>query len=157
MDNDTETSAEVEADLTNAQVEDELEEPVVEASPAPTPAPVKQPQDSRDSRIVAADTKVQERRANLNKAFRVPISAMRTYFLWHDNEELTPESIAKMLRTPPLQTNTVISYIMDAIVVDGMPFSKPRLRSEVLALLAPDAMRRRPRYQALVDETRKET
>ncbi|KAJ4319682.1 hypothetical protein N0V84_006236 [Fusarium piperis] len=157
LDNDTETSAEVEVDLTNVEVEGELEEPVVEVSPPPAPIPVNQPQKPKDSRIVAAERRVQERRANLGKTLRVPISAMRTYFLWHDNQELTPESIAKLLRTPPLQTNTVISYIMDAIVVDDMPFSKPRLRSEVLDLLAPDAMRRRPRYQALIDETRKET
>ena len=158
MDQDSETSAAVEVDLTNVEVEGELEEPVVEVPPPPAPIPAKQPQpQTKDSRIVAAEKKVQENRAARNKIFRVTTSALRTYFLWHDNEDLPPESIAKLLRTPPLQTNTVVSYIMDAIVVDHMPFSKSRLRSEVLVLLAPDAMRRRPKYQALIDKTREET
>lgn len=162
LDQDSETSAVVEADLTNVEVEDQLEEPVVEASPPPAPIPVQQPQpqpqpqpQTKDLRIIAAEKKVKETRADKNKTFRVTISALRTYFLWHDNEDLPPESIAKLLRTPPLQTNTVVSYIMDAVVVDHMPFSKSRLRSEVLVLLAPDAMRMRPKYQALIDETQK--
>ncbi|KAJ4250863.1 hypothetical protein NW757_007063 [Fusarium falciforme] len=157
-DQDSETSAAVEADLTNVEVEGELEEPVVEVSPPPAPIPAKQPQPQpKDLRIIAAEKKVQERRAAKDQIFKVTTSALRTYFLWHDNEDLPPESIAKLLRTPPLQTNTVVSYIMDAVVVDHMPFSKSRLRSEVLVLLAPDAMRRRPKYQALIDKTREET
>jgi hypothetical protein len=156
LDQDSETSAAVEVDLTNVEVEGELEEPVVEVSPPPAPIPAKRPQ-PKDSRIIAAEKKVQERRAAKSQIFKVTTSALRTYFLWHDNEDLPPESIAKLLRTPPLQTNTVVSYIMDAVVVDHMPFSKSRLRSEVLVLLAPDAMRRRPKYQALIDKTREET
>lgn len=142
--------------MTNVEVEGELEEPVVEVSPPPAPIPVEQPQKPKDSRIIAAEAKTQELRVKA-KHLRVPVTSMRTYYLWHDNEDLTPESIAKLLRTPPLQTNTIVSYIMDAIVVNDMPFSKPRLRNEVLVLLAPDAMRRRPKYQALIDETRDET
>ncbi|RSM05736.1 hypothetical protein CDV31_009452 [Fusarium ambrosium] len=156
LDPDSEASAAVEVDMTNVEVEVELEEPVVQVSPTPAPIPAGQPQKPRDSRIIAAEMKAQDLRVK-TKDLRVPMSSMRTYFLWHDNKDLTPESIAKLLRTPPLQTNTIVSYIMDAIVVNDMPFSKPRLRNEVLVLLAPDAMRKRPRYQAVIDETRRET
>ncbi|KAI8714437.1 3'-5' exonuclease domain-containing protein [Fusarium sp. LHS14.1] len=155
LDQDSETSAVVEVDLTNVEVEAELEEPVA-VSPPPVSIPAKQPQ-ARDSRIIAAEKKVQECRAAREQANRIMASALRTYFLWYDNEDLSPESIAKLLRTPPLQTGTIVSYIMDAIVVDHRPFSKSRLRNEVLVLLAPDAMRRRPKYQALIDETREAT
>ncbi|KAL2676894.1 hypothetical protein Neosp_010661 [[Neocosmospora] mangrovei] len=155
LDQDSETSVAVEVDLTNVEVEAELEEPVAVSLP-PVSIPAKQPQ-AKDSRIIAAEKKVQECRAAREQANRIMASALRTYFLWYDNEDLSPESIAKLLRTPPLQTGTIVSYIMDAIVVDHRPFSKSRLRNEVLVLLAPDAMRRRPKYQALIDETREAT
>ncbi|KAM0435294.1 hypothetical protein ACHAPT_003388 [Fusarium lateritium] len=140
---------------TNVEVEAELEEPAAEPSPPPMPIPAKQPQKTRDSRITAADMKVQQCRVNA-KGLKVPSSALLAYFIWHANEDLSPESIAKLLRDPPLQINTVVSYILDAIVVDQMPFSKSRLKNEVLVLLAPDAMRRRPKYQALINEAQEE-
>ena len=51
------------------------------------------------------------------------------------NDNLDPVAIAQLLREPPLQTNTVVSYILEAIKLEKLPYPKARLRDEVLALL----------------------
>jgi hypothetical protein len=62
-------------------------------------------------------------------------SALRSYFIWTDNDDMDPASIAKLLRNPPLQTNTVICYILDSILIEKLPYPKARLKTEVLSQL----------------------
>ncbi|QPG96945.1 hypothetical protein C2857_005523 [Epichloe festucae Fl1] len=102
----------------------------------------------RDYRIMAAEEKVAQYRASKNVVSVQP-AALRAYHLWYDNLDLSPEAIARILRDPPLQTNTVVSYILDAIVVGKLPHDQERLRLELIPLLH---QRRRmgPRYGALV-------
>jgi hypothetical protein len=109
----------------------------------------KEVQDTRDLRIIVAEDHAVQYR-NETHVVRVAMSSLRTYFLWHDNKGLTPESIAVLLRTPPLKTNTVVTYILEAILGEKLPYDKTRLREEVLVHLSPQA-RLSNRYRALVE------
>ncbi|KAM5342498.1 hypothetical protein ACJ41O_013464 [Fusarium nematophilum] len=123
--------------------------------PGPTTATKKQTREEKasliDPRITEAELELHRYRARIHRTLKVGPSTLRAYYVWHANEDLPPESVARLLRDPPLKTNTVVSYILDAIAFENMPFSKPRLRDEVLALLAPEALLR-PKYQALVED-----
>ncbi|KAJ3532898.1 hypothetical protein NM208_g8228 [Fusarium decemcellulare] len=142
LDSDTEAGIEIEPELENS---------AIELPQSPVVIPEEQSQNVRDSRLTAADLSVQQYRTQIQRRLKVAPSALRTYYIWYANEDLPPESVAKLLRNPPLKTNTVVSYILDAIACENLPFSKSRLKSEVLSLIAPDAFLR-PKYQALVQE-----
>lgn len=79
------------------------------------------------------------------------LSALRAYYIWHSNADLKPEDIAKMLREPPLQTNTVVGYILSSVTAEALPYEKARVRDELLAALAPEALKS-TKYQALMKE-----
>lgn len=113
--------------------------------------PEKQAKLTKDIRIVAAEDDAKQYHDNTKNA-RVTVSTLRSYFLWYDNESLTPEAIAALLRTPPLKTNTVVSYILESIIAEKLPYSKERLRTEVLSHLAPEA-RLGTRYRGLVADS----
>ncbi|KAF4955540.1 hypothetical protein FGADI_4514 [Fusarium gaditjirri] len=106
------------------------------------------PHDTRDPRILAAEKHAQQYRSTTRRQSTPPLSSLRTYYMWYDNQDLPPEAVATLLRTPPLKTNTVVSYILDAIISEGLPFSKARLRTEVLVHLAPQSLAS-ARYRAL--------
>ncbi|RDA95827.1 hypothetical protein CP533_5082 [Ophiocordyceps camponoti-saundersi (nom. inval.)] len=89
----------------------------------------------RDARVVAAEQFVLEHRGS-SPSTAAP-SALRAYHLWHTNQELDPDSIAKLLRDPPLKTSTVRSYILSAVSVGRLPFDKDRLRTDILSTLPP--------------------
>ncbi|KAF9770192.1 hypothetical protein IL306_012284 [Fusarium sp. DS 682] len=108
--------------------------------------------DTRDSRIIAAEKQAQQYRSTTTRNSTPPLSSLRTYYMWYDNQDLTPEAVAALLRTPPLKANTVVSYILDVIISQGLPFSKARLRTEVLVHLAPQSLLS-SRYRALVEES----
>ncbi|PHH64948.1 hypothetical protein CDD81_3585 [Ophiocordyceps australis] len=78
-----------------------------------SPLSVKPPQDPR---VAAAETQAQ--------AYRL-------------SREADPETIGGLLREPPLKTGTVISYILDSIVLEKMPFDRKRVKTEILPLLHP--------------------
>ncbi|RBQ77584.1 hypothetical protein FVER14953_05166 [Fusarium verticillioides] len=140
-----------------ADAEVRLETP--EARPTPslatpttkvTPQPEDNSHDTRDPRILAAEKHAQQYRSTTRPKSTPPLSSLRTYYMWYDNQDLTPVDVATLLRTPPLKTNTVVSYILDAIISEGLPYSKSRLRTEVLVHLAPQSLVS-ARYRALVD------
>ena len=89
----------------------------------------------RDARVVAAGLKVQEYRSQQLTRTTVIPAALRAYYIWHDNSDLVPEAIAGLLRDPPLQTHTVVFYILDAVAVAKLPYSKDRLKAEVVSCL----------------------
>ncbi len=102
----------------------------------------------RDARIVAAEVEATKHRASrAGKPCAAP-SALRSYYIWTGNADLDPSSIAKLLRDPPLQTGTVICYILDSILIGKLPYSKARLQKEVLSLL--HAKLASGRYQGIV-------
>lgn len=145
-----------------SDVEAELEELEAELAQTPTKSTTRKtikatkatPEETkevhtRDHRvIVAEDHAIQYR--NQEHVVRVTMSSLRAYFLWHDNESLTPESIAVLLRTPPLKTNTVVTYILDVITSEKLPYEKTRLREEVLVHLSPQT-RYSNKFRALVE------
>ena len=116
---------------------------------APSPARTKIT-DDRDGRVLAAEHKMREYRSK-NPAVGTAPSALRAYFIWHTNEDLNPEAIAKLLRDPPLQTHTVSSYIMNAVVWDNLPYDKTRMMKELLAGLHPNVILSQ-RYSKLMKE-----
>lgn len=146
-----ESSVEADAAL-EADATADPEAPDVIEVPEPAMASVKPAPQDRDSRITAAELELQEYRSQKQKHLNVSPSALRAYYIWHANADLTPESVAKLLRDPPLKTNTVVSYILDAIAQERLPFSKTRLRSEVLTFLAPN-VQLGPKYMSIIQET----
>lgn len=126
-----------------------------EVEPAPkTPKPRKSPapQKPKDVRVLAAETWLKHHRSlPSNLKTRATPAALRAYHIWHANDDLDPQGIARLLRDPPLQTNTVVSYILEAIKVEKLPFKKARLRTEVLDLLPQEILSRR--YTTLMNAT----
>lgn len=108
----------------------------------PTEQPV------RDSRVLAAEKKASEYRAAKVSMSAQP-AALRAYYIWYGNADLKPDDVAKILRDPPLKTNTVVSYILDAIVSEKMAYDRLRLKTEVLSLLD-ESVRVSSRYGELV-------
>ncbi|KXH66410.1 3'-5' exonuclease [Colletotrichum salicis] len=106
----------------------------------------------KDARVVTADEKLAAYRTTI-KSLRASPSAVRSYFIWKDNNDLTPEAIAKVLRDPPLQTNTVVSYILEALKLEKLPFDKKRLRNEILHTLPKEVLQ--GRYKALMLEAQR--
>lgn len=107
----------------------------------------------RDTRLVAADGKVQRYRSTKRRSIRVGPSALRAYYVWHDNQELKPGDVAALLRDPPLQTNTVTSYILNAVTGENLPYSKDRMARELLPTLT-DAAANSERYKTLIEACR---
>lgn len=105
----------------------------------------------RDQRITAAESQAQKYRESKRRPCTVGLSALRAYYIWRNNTDLKPEGIAKLLREPPLQTNTVVGYILSSITAETLPYEKKRVQDELLAALAPGALKS-SRYQALVKE-----
>lgn len=86
----------------------------------------------RDARVLAAEGAAWTYRTNKKTAVLARPSALRAYYIWHNNDDLEPRSIAKLLRDPPLQTNTVVSYILDCLVKEKLPYDSVRLTAELL-------------------------
>ncbi|PHH81470.1 hypothetical protein CDD82_701 [Ophiocordyceps australis] len=105
---------------------------VADARPSP---PSEQP--PQDPRVVTAEEHVHAYRCSRRFETRAGPRQLTAYFLWHLNTEVNPETIGDLLRNPPLKRSTVNSYILDAILLEKMPFDKKRVRTELLALLPP--------------------
>lgn len=103
----------------------------------------------RDNRVTAADMMMQQYRSSKTGSVTVGPSALRAYYVWYSNDNLTPNDIARLLREPPLQTNTVVSYILDAVAGERMPYCKDRMKTELLSTLSPTAVKI-ARYQTLM-------
>ncbi|GJN75319.1 Werner syndrome helicase [Purpureocillium lilacinum] len=119
-------------------------------SPSPAPKP-------RDARIAAAELRSREYRSSKQTPVSATPAALRAYYLWHTNDGLRPEPIAGLLRDPPLKVNTVVSYILDAITSERLPYDKARLGGEILPLLDAKLVGGRYRYLAracAADESR---
>lgn len=103
---------------------------------------------AQDSRVAAAESWMAEYCAS--KATVVaPARAIRAYRIWYENKTLDPEGVAKLLRDPPLKTNTVVNYILEAIRLEKLPFENSRLRDEILGSLPKEALE--GRYRGLME------
>lgn len=134
------------------RVEAEGDEVEPQAFVPKTPKPRKVEQKPKDDRILAAEAWLKTHRAipSASKNRATP-AALRAYHIWHANDDLDPVGIAKLLRDPPLKTTTVVSYILEAIKLEKLPFNKIRLRSEVLNLLPKEILSLR--YKTMLKAT----
>lgn len=106
-------------------------------------AAAKKPTPQKDHRIVAAETWLMEYRATRpDGKTKAGPAALRAYFIWHANHDLSVDSIARLLRDPPLQLLTVCGYILDAVKVEKLAYDRVRLR-QVLDLYPQDVAQRR--------------
>ncbi|KAF4456226.1 Werner syndrome ATP-dependent helicase like protein [Fusarium austroafricanum] len=145
---ESEVISDVEAELDASEFKPA--QPTIIPTTKTIPPSEKQARDTRDARITVAEDKAHQYRTKASQKLGIPLSSLRTYFIWYDNHDLTPEAIAAILRAPPLKTNTVVSYILDVIVTEKLPFDKTRLRTEVLVHLAPQSLSS-ARYQVLAE------
>ncbi|KAL1894688.1 hypothetical protein Sste5346_005660 [Sporothrix stenoceras] len=100
-----------------------------------TPKSQATPAKAKDPRIVAAEEWLARFKATAvgnGRTVRAKPASLRAYHLWHSNDDLDPVTLAALLRDPPLQTNTVVTYILEAVQLESLPYLKTRLRDEVL-------------------------
>ena len=119
------------------------------STPTPNPKAPGTPK-AREERVAVAESWVAEYCAS-KKTVVAPTRSIRAYRIWYENETLDPEGVAKLLREPPLKTNTVVSYILEAIRCENLPFEKSRLRNEILSSLSKEALE--GRYHDLAEAT----
>jgi hypothetical protein len=93
----------------------------------------------RDHRIKAADARLQQYR-DAAKSIKATPASLRAYYIWYFNNDLNPEAIAKLLRNPPLKTNTVTGYILKAVNAENLPYSRSRMKDEILATIPEDVL-----------------
>jgi exonuclease 3'-5' domain-containing protein 2 len=106
-------------------------------------AATKQPAPPKDSRIVAAEAWLMEYKATRpGGKTKAGGAALRAYFIWHANDDLSVDDIAKLLRDPPLQLLTICGYILEAVKVEKLAYDRVRLR-QVLDLYPQDVAQRR--------------
>ncbi|GAP84196.2 putative 3 -5 exonuclease [Rosellinia necatrix] len=103
----------------------------VKRSPRPIadPAPItviSASESPRDSRIEVAENRVAFYRASHPEA-RSTFAQLRSYYLWHCYD-LPPATIAQLVRSPPLKTETVVSYILYVVQAEKLPVDRDRLR-----------------------------
>lgn len=122
--------------MSDSDSDESLDEPVQQSISTRSSTSSSKPQPPRDPRIVAAEAQVLQRRKS-RPAGRLAAgpSALRTFYLWEANDDLSPDDVAKLLRDPPLQVGTVIGYILDSIRAEKLAFPKERLKREVLSRL----------------------
>ncbi|KAJ0117187.1 hypothetical protein J7T55_003604 [Diaporthe amygdali] len=108
-----------------------------------TTAAAKPATPQKDPRIVAAETWLMEYKATRpGGKTKAAAAALRAYFIWHANDDLSVDSIAQLLRDPPLQLNTVCGYILEAVKVEKLSYDPARLRA-VLNLYPQEQAQRR--------------
>ncbi|CAH0024291.1 unnamed protein product [Clonostachys rhizophaga] len=103
-----------------------------------------------DSRMQAAELRLNQYRRSKRTAVQVGPSFLRAYYIWYDNESLNPEKIAQIMRDPPLKLNTVTGYIIGAVATERLPFSTERMSKEIISTLPP-AVLGLAKYRRVVD------
>ncbi|KAI1415240.1 ribonuclease H-like protein [Hypoxylon sp. FL1857] len=138
-------------------VVDATEETDLEATTTTTTASSKSRRSSsrlprlpRDSRVEIAEDRVACYRA-AHPNCRALASQLRAYYMWHE-QGLEPQIIAKLLRDPPLKTDTVVSYILAAVELEKLPIDTERLRLEAGLQLFKGPLRARWRAVARISE-----
>ncbi len=131
-------------DSINVEQESDFSEPIL--LPV-APKPAKAEPRPKDPKVVEAETWLAQFRVSHPKSRASP-SSLRAYYIWYRNESLKPADVAALLREPPLQTNTVINYVLEAIKHEKLSFQTARLKTEVLDQLPKEVVGMR--YKSIV-------
>jgi hypothetical protein len=99
--------------------------------------------------LIIAATLAAEKYRTTHFQNRASQPSLRCYFLWHENPELSLTDIAALLREVPLAKSTVVSYILDAIKFERVPYERERLK-DVLGMLPEDIVGHR--YKTLAKD-----
>jgi hypothetical protein len=153
--------AELELPIRVAVLESEAEAEISESagpgdpeSDAVRPSAVKVvTEDTRDKRIIDAEMKMKAYRSSRGQWTKAAPAAIRAYYIWRDNPNLTPENIASLLRDPPLKTYTVNVYILEAIAGENFTYEKARLGKDIARGLRPDFSY--GKYRQIIEECQK--
>ncbi|KAI1429551.1 ribonuclease H-like protein [Xylaria sp. FL1777] len=86
----------------------------------------KVPERPKDSRVEVADDQVASYRTSHPES-RSTASQLRAYYLWH-RYDLSPATVAQLVREPPLKTITVVQYILSVVQSEKPPVDLDRLR-----------------------------
>jgi hypothetical protein len=95
--------------------------------------------------VIAGESLSVEYRSSRPKTRASPAS-LRCYFIWYHNPNLSLQDIAALLRDMPLQTATVVNYILESVKLEKLGFEKERLAT-VLKMLPKEIAT--SRYRAL--------
>lgn len=104
--------------------------PTTRSKPATAPKSSSPP---KHPLIIAASAHADTYRSS-HPGNRATPSTLRCYYIWYRNPDLSLQEIAALLRDTPLQTTTVVNYILEAIRLEKLPFEKEKL-SRVLKVL----------------------
>ncbi|KAH9901948.1 ribonuclease H-like protein [Xylariomycetidae sp. FL2044] len=96
--------------------------------------PAAAPKKAKDSRVEISEDRASNYRSTHPKC-RATFAQLRAYYMWH-HHDLRPAVIARLLRDPPLQTNTIVGYILTAVQLERLPVDSDRLREEVTSGLS---------------------
>ncbi|KAI2633830.1 ribonuclease H-like protein [Xylaria nigripes] len=105
---------------------EELDDSETKASPTSKRGPRKSSERIKDSRVESAESQAVSYRAS-HPDSRATVATLRVYYLWHDYN-LSPGTIAQLLRDPPLKLSTVANHILAAIKSERLPADSTRLR-----------------------------
>ncbi|KAI1214531.1 ribonuclease H-like protein [Annulohypoxylon truncatum] len=136
-------------------VVDATEETELEATATAKPRRTssKPPPGPKDSRVEIAEDRV-ARYKTAHPNAQATFVQLRAYYMWHE-QGLDPQTIATLLRNPPLKLTTVINYILSAIQTEKLPADTEKLRVEILSTVVESTLQSRwPYITALVSESR---
>ncbi|KAI8961559.1 ribonuclease H-like protein [Daldinia sp. FL1419] len=100
----------------------------------------------KDSRVEIAEDRVARYRAT-HPGTLASTTQLRAYFMWH-SQGLDTQTIAQLLRNPPLKIVTVAAYVLGAIQSEKLPIDKDRLRQEITNEVSEVMLRSRWPYVA---------
>ncbi|KAK5113867.1 hypothetical protein LTR85_010400 [Meristemomyces frigidus] len=135
------------------EVEPEVAEKETAAVGDSTPAarPSTKPSLPASTEIERAETWVKEFQAAREPGDerKTHHATLRAWHMWHE-QGLDVKQVAALLRETPLQTVTVASYILQAIMLEDLPFDAARVK-EALSLMPPSVLWR---YRKILDKAR---
>ena len=108
------------------------------------------PKTFTDARLVASHQWMDQYLESKAASVKTSAACLRAYHLWHSNADLDAETIAAMLRDPPLKTATVVGYVLNAVELEKLPYDKDRCRAELMEQLPHKTRLRKYRSLAMV-------
>ena len=106
--------------------------PTLPSSPSPSATRSKstpKPAPQRKHPVVLAGDSLSASYRSSHPSNRASPASLRCYFIWYYNPDLSLQDVAALLRDVPLQTTTVVNYILESIKLEKLPYEKERLKN----------------------------